>query len=133
MFMLVADVVKKTVQGVFNIFVYPVRILYFHGPGLMGYGFLEGRNKDTICYEMTGVKSEFWSTSFQAMEECEILIEKKFNAFVIGLSTILTLYIILSNLYLISIRYYISRPLTAEIEKKIESSILNIKKNQHIQ
>lgn len=131
MFRLVSEIIEKSIQGLFNIFVYPLRILYFHGPGLMGYGFLEGRNKESICYEMTGVKSEFWSTSFQAMEECEILIEKKFYAFVIGLSTILTLGIILSNLYLISIRYYISRPLTAIIEQKIESSFLNIKKHQH--
>jgi len=131
--MLVSEVVKKSIQGLFNIIVYPLRILYFNGPRLMGYGFLEGRNKESICYEMTGVKSEFWSSSFQTMEECEILIEKKFYAFVIGLSTILTIYIFLSNLYLISIRYYISRPLTAVIEKKIESSIIDIKKNQHTQ
>lgn len=128
MFSLVSGI--KTILGdSFNILLYPLRILYFHGPSLGGYGFLQGDNKETICYRMTNVRSEFWSSSSTTMDECEILIEKKFYAFFIGCVTIMILCIVFSNLYLISIKYYISKPLAAVVERQIESSI---KKHQHM-
>lgn len=118
------------VRGVIKFITYPLRILYFHGPRLGGYGFQEGYSKEMICSSMTSVRSEFWLMSVENMYECEILLENKFYGFVIGFFALLLICGIVSNLYLISIQHYLSRPIGAIIEKKIESSFIKFKKNQ---
>jgi len=63
----------------------PLRVLYFHGPRLGGYGFHEGVGIEHACEQATSVRSEFWTGSSDAYRECEGILQRKFNAFVVGL------------------------------------------------
>lgn len=63
----------------------PLRVLYFHGPRLGGYGFQEGVSNEHACEQFTSVRSEFWAGSRDASGECSEILERKFNAFVVGL------------------------------------------------
>jgi len=49
----------------------PLRVLYFHGPRLGGYGFHEGVGIEHACEQATSVRSEFWTGSSDAYRECE--------------------------------------------------------------
>ena len=60
----------------------PLFELYMNGPSLGGYGFHEGRERYTICSEMTGIPEHHWIAT---PEECDILIMRKFNAMVVTL------------------------------------------------
>ena len=60
----------------------PLFELYMNGPSLGGYGFHEGRERYTICTEMTGVPERHW---IQTPADCDILIMRKFNAMVVTL------------------------------------------------
>jgi len=62
----------------------PLRVLYFHGPRLGGYGFHEGIGMEHACEQATSVRSEFWTGSNDALKECEGILQRKFNAFVVG-------------------------------------------------
>jgi len=126
-------VYKHLVQGFIKFITYPLRILYLHGPSIGGYGFKEGNSKEIICSHLTNVRSEFWSLTVDHMNECEILIEKKFYAFVLGFLSIAILFILILNLYLICIQYYIRDPINAKIEKKFDKlDILLSKINKKI-
>ncbi|CAM9702153.1 unnamed protein product [Ectocarpus sp. 6 AP-2014] len=63
----------------------PLRVLYFHGPRLWGYGFQEGVEREQSCEQFTSVRSSFWSGSSDAQGECIEMLERKFNGFVVGL------------------------------------------------
>lgn len=63
----------------------PLRVLYFHGPRLWGYGFQEGVEREQSCEQFTSVKSGFWAGSSDAQGECIEMLERKFNGFVVGL------------------------------------------------
>lgn len=93
---------------------------------------MEGEHKEVICAGITNVRSEFWTLSVANMDECNTIIQRKFNAFlvVIFISAIFTFS--LHRMYIISIQYYISRPLSELVEKhinKIISQKLIISKN----
>lgn len=61
---------------IFDYFIlYPLRKLYFFGPSFYGYGFWSGKDFPEICSELSLVKIN----SFQ----CNDLLEKKFQSFVI--------------------------------------------------
>jgi hypothetical protein len=97
---------------------FPLEILYFHGPKLWGYGFYEGGRKETICSEVTGVRSGFWSDSQESFTECEDLLRRKFHAFVIGFVAITTTISFLQIGYLILCRHIILKSLSAKIYDK---------------
>lgn len=59
------------------IFEYPIQCLYLRGPS---FAFYESKTPDVICAEITNVPSYHWQ---QNQYECEVLIEKKFHAFII--------------------------------------------------
>lgn len=69
----------------------PLLELYMHGPALMGWGFHEGKEHALICAEYTGIPEMHWR---EAVEECEILIMRKFNALLVSLHFALYLAIV---------------------------------------
>lgn len=70
-------------------FTLPLRVLYFHGPRLGGFGFQEGVELEKACEQVTSVRSEFWAGSVSAIDECSAILERKFNAFVVGWCAVL--------------------------------------------
>lgn len=112
-------------KTVADILLFPLRVFYFNGPSLLG--LYEGSEKETICAGLTKIRSEFWSRSADTMEECDTLIQRKFNAFVIGITTIGVLLTLSCNLYMISMKHYLLAPLTAEIVSKIDECHVRVR------
>ena len=104
----------------------PLEILYFHGPKLFGYGFQEGVSAETICSEMTGVRSEFWTQTSESFAECEALLKRKFYAFAIGCVATATFLIFLNVCYLTTTKHFLLKPLTASISKELALRKINV-------
>lgn len=86
----------------------PLRVLYFHGPRLGGYGFQEGVKMEHACEQVTSVRSEFWVGSSDALDECAGILERKFNAFVVGFCAFVVVGAIFQYVHVITTRHVIS-------------------------
>lgn len=64
-------------QG-FKILIQP---LYIYGPSYLG--FCEGKHHPDICSEMTTVGADFWSKSGENVQECESMIDRRFDSYII--------------------------------------------------
>ncbi|BBI30563.1 hypothetical protein QKT49_gp200 [Acanthamoeba castellanii medusavirus] len=62
----------------------PLYTLYRRGPSIAGYGWWEGASDEDICSRLTGVNAEFWRAGPASSAMCSELIDRKFDAFVIG-------------------------------------------------
>ncbi len=105
-------------KAVTDFLFFPLRVFYFNGPSLLG--LYEGSEKETICAGLTRVRSEFWSQSADTMEECDILIQRKFNAFVIGVTAVGVVITLACNVYMMSMKHFLLEPLAAGIVRKID-------------
>jgi hypothetical protein len=65
---------------------FPLHVLYRHGPALLGVGFWEGRPTEDVCAAITGVDSRFWAMHRDA---CVQLIDRKFQSFALTLTVLL--------------------------------------------
>ena len=115
-------------KTVLDIIFFPLRIFYFNGPSMLG--LYEGSEKETICASITKVRSEFWARSEDTMDECDILLQRKFNAFVIGSIALVSLTTLVCNLYMISLKHYLLQPLAAELKNEI-NTLNNSKETSH--
>lgn len=86
----------------------PLRVLYFHGPRLGGYGFHEGVSTGHACEQVTSVRSEFWTGSGDAFRECEGILQRKFYAFVVGWCALIFGGSVYACVYVICTRYALS-------------------------
>lgn len=94
-----ASVVVKTGSSLYNrAFFWPIYRLYRHGPSLHGYGFWRGAPSHEICAALTNVESDFWKNH---SNECESLIAKEVQAYVVLIETVtyfgLLLYVLKSS------------------------------------
>ena len=69
----------------------PLKILYFNGPSIYGFGFWEGRSGEDICSQLTNVDSAFWKENPSV---CVDILDKKFGSFALSLG-ILVYFILL--------------------------------------
>lgn len=58
----------------------PLRRLYLHGPGSTHFGFWAGQETTDICSDLTSASAGFW---LQNMEDCQKLIDDRFESFLI--------------------------------------------------
>jgi len=96
-----------------NVFVYPLRLLFFQGPRVWGWGGWEGIQYEDICAQMTQVPAHVWR---EQMFTCAELLERKFTTFLVtvGAATYgFVLYKILSYLWF---RYFILGPILHELK-----------------
>ena len=84
---------------------------------------MEGGQKEVICADITDVRSEFWKMSEANMDECEMIIQRKFNAFLVTIFIASIFTFSLHRMYILSIQYYISQPLSELVEKHINKII----------
>jgi hypothetical protein len=106
----------QTTAAVWNSLVatvqYPLRVLYFDGPSWNGMGFWGGARGDDICSQLTNVPATFWLAN---LDQCYDLLNKKFNAFAIGVFLVAYIYVTLKTLSAVWYRYAVIKPLTREI------------------
>ena len=108
--------------AIYNMVVFPLRVLFFHGPKLRGFGFGGGSRPESMCQSFTDVRSEFWSVSEEARRECFEILEKKFRGFVVGTVALLTIVFFFQCMYLSVNRYFLLRPLN-EVNRNLEKVI----------
>ena len=104
---------------VYNLCVFPLRVLFFRGPRLWGYGFGGGSSPENMCQSFTNVRSEFWSSSDTTQTECFEILEKRFDAFVVGAVALTTAALTIQFLYLVVNRYFFLKPLN-EVNRNLE-------------
>lgn len=112
----------STLSVIYNTVVFPLRVLFFHGPKLRGYGFGGGSSLESMCQSFTDVRSEFWSINDETQRECFEILENKFREFVIGTVAVFTIVIFFQASYLSFNRYFLLRPLN-EVNKNLEKVI----------
>ena len=113
---------------VYNLCVFPLRVLFFRGPRLWGYGFGGGSSPENMCQSFTNVRSEFWSSSDTAQTECFEILESRFHAFVVGAVAFTTSALLIQTMYLTVNRYFLLKPLN-EVNRNLEKIIDFIKCN----
>ena len=86
---------------------WPVRMLYFHGPKQLG--MWQGEGLADICARLTGVESMFW---VQHPMDCEDLVNKKFNAFMVTIQSLLYILLLYKTISYFFWRYTFVLPLT---------------------
>ena len=96
---------------------YPFQILYLYGPELRGYGFWGGLSAPEVCSSLTGVSSIHWIT-LGADVVCEQLIERKMDAFFIG--------VLYSFIGIIGFMIMITWLVNLTLGRRIESTIRNV-------
>jgi hypothetical protein len=95
-------------------FVSPLRILYFRGPRIWGWGGWEGISFEDICAQLTLVPASVWKDQ---ITNCTELLERKFSTFLVsvfGAAYFFTLYKVISYIYF---RYFVLAPLITELKK----------------
>ena len=119
------DFLRGLRLNVYNLAVFPLRVLFFHGPRLWGYGFGGGSSAENMCQSVTNVRSEFWSSSDTTQTECFEILEKKFDAFVVGAVALSTAALTIQFLYLIVNRHFFLEPLN-EVNRNLEKILKQI-------
>lgn len=77
--------VLRLIMKLFSVFfLWPMWHLYRNGPSIGGFGFWAGKSSSDICATMTHVDSNFWESSIENMNECELIIIRQFESIVIG-------------------------------------------------
>lgn len=79
------------------IMVWPLKELYFYGPWINGWGFWAGKENVEICAYLNPTTSQMhW---IRNIDECNILVEKHFSTFLVGVKFCMYQYIIYWCLY----------------------------------
>ena len=111
--------------NVYNLAVFPLRVLFFRGPRLWGYGFGGGSSPENMCQSFTNVRSEFWSSSDTTQTECFEILERRFHAFVVGAVALSALAVAIQTVYLSVNRYFLLKPLN-EVNRNLEKVIRHL-------
>ena len=94
--------------------IYPIFFdLYSRGPALFGYGFYEGKTLVDICQTITNVNSDFWKNNYL---QCEMMINKKVEAFIIGIFWGSFIFFIYKSYSIFMFRYLIVQPFISKLE-----------------
>ena len=91
----------------------PLRTWYFKGPFLGGWGGWEGMLPIDICAQITHVSSQLWQDSYQ---NCMLLLENKFNAFVISCYAFTYIFLALKIFNYLWFRFMIFNPIVKELK-----------------
>lgn len=102
----------------------PLRVLYFHGPRLGGYGFQEGVRMEDACEHFTSVRSEFWAGTTGASDECNEILERKFNAFVVGWCALL-----LAGMGYQYLQFHVARRVVSPTMKRLDDILSYLREN----
>ena len=86
----------------------PLRMLYFDGPELGGYGFWGGRPPEDVCAEMSGLSSR---AALLNPDGCTELLERRFAAFLLCARLILLLYAVYKTWNVLTVYYTVMRPM----------------------
>ena len=95
---------------------YPLRAFYFIGPIWKNIGHAN------MCYEMTGIDSDWWISNADVIAHCEELLERHYVSF--RVTIICTLYfglIGISSIYVLY-RFFFLRPIIYELRSLFKNN-----------
>lgn len=110
-------------KSVYGLAVFPLKVLFFRGPRLWGYGFGGGSSPETMCQSFTDVRSEFWGSSEATQTECFEILERRFDAFVVGAVALSAFAVCIQTVYLSVHRYFLLKPLN-EVNRNLERIVV---------
>ncbi len=99
-----------------TLLVSPMHRLYFKGPDLNSFGFItlgfwKGKSEQSICSHLTSIPESHW---MQHPDECDVLLQRHFDAFLVMVETALYVFMIV-QIYGCITRKYFPDPLVLEI------------------
>ena len=94
--------------------IWPLRHLYFHGPSINGWAFWQSKEHADACAELTGISHHHWQHNEDA---CAQLLDKKFDAFKVGVAFFIYASFILFFIWALLIRCILIRPLLCAFQK----------------
>lgn len=115
--------VGEALKSVYRLAVFPLKVLFFRGPRLWGYGFGGGSSPETMCQSFTDVRSEFWGSSEATQMECFEILERRFDAFVVGAVALSAFAVCIQTVYLSVHRYFLLKPLN-EVNRNLERIVV---------
>ncbi len=90
--------IRIVVQFFYKIYLIVVAIpmfyLYMNGPSIGNIGFWSGKSLPDICSTITKVDAHFWTSSSEKMQECEIIVFREYHAFMVGMLSIIYIFIL---------------------------------------
>lgn len=98
----------------------PLRKFYFHGPSFLGLGGWEGIPAEDICAHITKVSSSLWK--YSALSNCIVLLENKFQAYLIGVYAFIYVWLICKLFNYAWMRYMIIGPILKELKNYDQKS-----------
>lgn len=87
----------------YQLFVYPLLLLYLNGPEFYNIGFWSGKNHADICSVLTNTESAFWQKNSSA---CDDLIHRRFQSFVLFVTIMAYFYSFYKIIHFVFTRYY---------------------------
>ena len=115
----------STASGFFKnlpdvLFVRPLRLLYFGGPRVMGWGGWEGISYEDICAQLTLVPASTWYDSLRKAPSgpCVELLERKFQTLLISVSFGFYALVVWKIISYIWFRYFVVGPLLKEFRNQ---------------
>lgn len=109
---------------IYSLLICPFRYIYIRGPAIKGVGFWENLNKLDICSALTKVPVSHWQNSQSNIDECDQLIDRKVESFMIGS---FLLFFTLFMYYFLNYLFFI-RP----IIKYNNAHVYEIRKNEQV-
>jgi len=94
----------------------PLRSLYFNGPAIMGWGGWGGMPPEDVCSQLTHVPAAVWRMDAAHMMDCEQLLERKFNTFVVAAGAAAYALLLWKLLAFFWFKYFVLRPIIAELQ-----------------
>ncbi len=92
------------IEWIYSFIIMIFRYIYVKGPAIKGIGFWENQNEEDICAEITKVSASHWKITDINYQECQKLINRKVESFMIGsflLFSLFLLYYIMNYLFFI--------------------------------
>jgi hypothetical protein len=100
----------------------PLKNLYFDGPTILGVGFWEKLPQKDICSRLTGVSATFWDKN-DASIECEDLLIRKFDTFLVGLSTFSYMWIMYKIISFTIFKVFVITPIANELKQELKKLV----------
>lgn len=91
----------------------PLKILYFQGPSLFGWGGWAGLPMEDICAQFTQVSADLWKNQ---RDHCAALIDRKFRAILVVVGCATYFAALYKLIYYMCFRYFFLRPLLRELK-----------------
>ena len=73
-------------MGYYYLFLWPLSMVYLHGPVLYEWGFWGGADAADICAQLSKASSKFWLNN---EDGCAEIVNKRLQSFVVGVNALL--------------------------------------------